>query len=119
MEYGKLTGVVFLDLKKAFDTVDHSIVSNKLRTFNIDNHTILWYKNYLQDRTQCVCYKGKKSDKLPLRTGVPQGSILGPLLFISYINDLSDYIEDCHTSLYADGTALFTTSESHIELMLN
>ena len=118
MDGNKLTGVVFLDLKKAFDTVDHGILLKKLKIYNIDDSSILWFKNYLSDRYQSVKVQGKKSDKRLVSTGVPQGSILGPLLFILYLNDITDYIQECNVSLYADDTALYTSSNSCIDLML-
>ena len=119
MDGGKMTGVVFLDLKKAFDTVNHNILLNKLNTFNIAPETINWFQNYLTGRMQSVKCLGKQSDKLNITCGVPQGSILGPLLFILYINDLGDYLIDSSISLYADDTALYTSGNSQIELMLN
>ena len=90
MEHGRLTGVVFLDLKKAFDTstVDHSIMINKLNKFSIDAHAREWFKNYLSSRKQSVKYHGAQSNPLPITCGVPQGSILSPMMFIMYINDL-------------------------------
>ncbi len=118
MDANKLTGVVFLDLKKAFDTVDHNILLKKLKTFNIVDTSIQWFRNYLTNRYQSVKYRGHKSEKLLVATGVPQGSILGPLLFILYINDLGDYLTDSAVSLYADDTALYASSDSHVDLML-
>ena len=119
MDNGQMTGVVFLDLKKAFDTVNHNILLNKLNTFNLADQSISWFKNYLQDRFQSVKHQGETSSKLPLTCGVPQGSILGPLLFILYINDLSNYLIDSSISLYADDTALYATATTQVELMLN
>ena len=119
MENGKLTGVVFLDLKKAFDTVDHEIMINKLNKYNLDELAKNWFLNYLSGRVQSVKYQGTQSTRLPITCGVPQGSILGPLMFIMYINDLSTYLSDSKVSLYADDTALYTSSSSQIELVLN
>ncbi len=119
MDSGHLTGVVFLDLKKAFDTVNHNILLNKLQSFNIAPIAINWFKNYLEGRVQSVKYQGVKSDREYITCGVPQGSILGPLLFILYINDLGDYLLDSSISLYADDTALYTTASTQVELMLN
>ena len=119
IENGKLTGVVFLDLKKAFDTVDHVILTNKLNTFNLDEKFINWIKNYLTGRKQAVKALGVKSEFLPITCGVPQGSILGPLLFIMYINDLEKYLDESNISLYADDTALYVNGESQIDIMLS
>ena len=119
MEMGKLTGVVFLDLKKAFDTVDHNIMINKLNKFNIDEQAREWFRNYLSGRKQSVKYHGTQSAPLLIQCGVPQGSILGPMMFIMYINDLGKYLTDSKVSLYADDTALYTASTTQIELVLN
>ena len=119
IEANRLTGVIFLDLKKAFDTVDHNILISKLRTFNIKETSLDWFKNYLDSRKQCVKLLNTKSDRKEITCGVPQGSILGPLLFILYINDLEKYLNDCKINLYADDTALYSSSTSYIELMLN
>ena len=119
MDKGMMTGVVFLDLKKAFDTVDHEILLHKLISFNLSVESVLWFKSYLSGRRQSVKSKGIKSDYLPIKCGVPQGSILGPLLFIIYINDLYKYLTECSISLYADDTALYTSAKTQIEIMLN
>ena len=111
--------MVFLDLKKAFDTVDHTILLNKLRTFNLSQESIDWFKSYLSGRLQSVKHQGVKSAYLPVTCGIPQGSILGPLLFILYINDLNTFLTDCQASLYADDTALYTTAKTQIEIKLN
>ncbi len=114
VEENRLTGVIFLELKKAFDTVDHTILINKLRKLNVHEHSLNWFDNYLNNRHQSV-----KSAKKNINCGVPQGSILGPLLFILYINNLEKYLNDCKINLYADDTALYSSSTSYINLMLN
>ncbi len=119
MEHGKLTGVVFLDLKKAFNTVDHDIMINKLHRFNISAYSRAWFKNYLSGMKQSVKYHGVQSNALPITCGVPQGSILGPMMFIMYINDLGSYVYDSKVSLYADDMALYTSSQSQVALVLN
>ena len=110
MDKGWLTGVVFLDLKKAFDTVNHEVLLKKLNMYGFDDQSILWFKDYLSNRVQYAKVNSTISDSRITRCGVPQGSILGPLLFIIYINDLSKYITECHVNLYADDTALYTES---------
>lgn len=100
-------GAVFLDLKKAFDTVNHQIILSKLTYFNFSIETIQWLKSYLTDRKQCVYVDGVKSPYLNSPVGVPQGSILGPILFSLYINDLPDVCPNINVQMYADDAVLF------------
>ena len=81
IENGKYSCGLFLDLSKAFDTVDHNILIHKLQNFGIRGPAIDWFKSYLSDRMQYVSIGGVKSDKTSIKCGVPQGSVLGPLLF--------------------------------------
>ena len=98
MDEGKYTGVVVLDLKKAFNTVDHSILIKKLRMYGLSDNACKWFTSYLRGRTQLTKVNGKVSDTRVMQWGVLQGSILGPLLFIVYINDLSVYLNECRVS---------------------
>ena len=110
--------VVFLDLRKTFNTVDHGILLQKLSKYGLADNAVLWFENYLNSRQQCTKVSGCKSSLLYIKCGVPQGSILGPLLFILYINDLQDYLGDSRINLYADDTALYVTADPYIELIL-
>ena len=98
---------VFLDLKKAFDTVDHSILLNKLYLYGIRGNIHNWFKSYLTNRSQYVEYNNVKSKTEIITHGVPQGSILGPLLFIIYMNDFSRSSELLFSILFADDTSVF------------
>jgi hypothetical protein len=97
--------IIFCDLKKAFDTCDVNVLLGKLRKLGINNIELAWFRSYLSDRSQFVTVNGFNSILLQILTGVPQGSILGPLLFLIYINDLPE-CSDFLSKLFADDTAL-------------
>ena len=109
LDNGKLPIGVFLDLSKAFDTLDHTILLDKLLYYGIKGTELAWFKSYLTDRTQFVSYNGTNSRTLTITTGVPQGSILGPLLFIIYMNDIHNASSKFHAILFADDTNLTST----------
>ena len=98
-----MVGMVLIDLQKAFDTVDHDILREKLKSIGVSS--TMWFESYLSNRKQCVDVGGSRSDFLPVSCGVPQGSILGPLLFLVYVNDMNISLS-CRLSLYADDSAL-------------
>ena len=88
MNQGKVTGALFIDLKKAFDTVNNDLLFQKLESYGITNSALSWFSSYLYDRTQAVCINSTFSDVKNIDIEIPQGSILG-LLFITYVNSLS------------------------------
>ena len=100
---------IFLDLSKAFDTIDHAILLSKLEHYGVDSIPLQLVKNYLTNRKQYVKLNEVNSNLLPINTGVPQGSILGPLLFIIYINDFTRASFIFDFICYADDTTLFST----------
>ncbi len=114
-----LTGAVYLDLHKAVDTVDPEIMLLKLSWVGVRGAALEWFSNYLNERMQKVSNKGVLSDALPKSNGMPQGSILGPLLFILFINDLPKCITNCTISLYADDTVLLFSAKISEEIRVN
>ena len=108
LERGNEVCAVFLDLKKAFDRVPHHPLLEKLRALNINPYVLQWLESYLMHRSQFVVVGGESSAPASVLSGVPQGSVLGPLLFLLYINGVTEVVtSDCALSLYADDNLLF------------
>ena len=103
---GQQTDLVLLDFSKAFDKVNHLKLLHKLESHGVNHSVVLWIKNFLIGRTQKVVLEGECSSEVPVTSGVPQGSVLGPLLFLLYINDLPDTITS-QVRLFADDTAVY------------
>ena len=116
IDRGLVNGILFLDLKKAFDTVGHYLILMKLEYIGIRGYALEWFKSYLVNRFQIVFKNGVLSDKAILRCGVPQGSILGQLLFLIYINDLTTIADNATVRMYADDTNMTFTACSIPEL---
>lgn len=112
IDQGEFTCGIFLDFQKAFDTVNHEILLQKLRYYGVRGLELNWFKSYLSNRSQTVRIKNKLSDSLISSYGVPQGSILGPLLFLIYINDLNKAVKHSEIHHFADDTNLILRNKS-------
>ena len=110
------TLAVFLDLSKAFDTIDHNILLQKLKFYGIRGNAFDWFTSYLSHRVQYVALEDYNSDRYFIKCGVPQGSVLGPLLFLIYINDLPKNLSHCKSILFADDANIFRKSKHLSEL---
>ena len=108
---GKITCAVYLDLSKAFDTVDHDLLLKKLENYGVRGVPLQLFRSYLSNRMQCTNINSILSDLISIELGVPQGSILGPLLFLIYINDLPG-ASPLITKLFADDTCLLFSADS-------
>ena len=118
---GNLIGTVMIDFRKAFDLVSHDILLKKLKLYKCTTDTLSWFYSYLTERKQSVSLNGAISEEQTIVCGVPQGSILGPLLFILFINDLPLYLEESvtNTDMYADDTTIYHISSNQHELELH
>lgn len=104
--------MIFLDFSKAFDSVSHSLLVHKLQSFGLNGLLLNWIQSYLSNRQQRVVIEGNSSPWLPVKSGVPQGSILGPLLFLLYINDMPEIVSSSTLALFADDAKCFRSINS-------
>ena len=116
LDEGNEICVIFLDVRKTFDSVPHIPLLNRLAEIELPPAIIRWIKNSLTDRVQFVAIEGTQSDILPVISGVPQGSVLGPLLFITYINDIAALVsEGSNINMFADDIALYRIIKSPLD----
>ena len=111
IDKGEIVGAVFFDLRKAFDVVDHDLLVQKLSAYKFSDNSLCWIKSYLTDRKQCIIENSAKSSMQTVKSGVPQGSVLGPVLFLLFVNDLPLFITEAYVDIYADDTTVHTASK--------
>ena len=109
---------IFIDLKKAFDTVDHALLVKKLNVYGVRGISNSWLSNYLTNRKQYVYVDGHSSNLLDVSCGVPQGSVLGPILFLIYINDICNVSDSLQYVLFADDTNIFCSENKLVDLQV-
>ena len=120
VDQGKLVGVVFIDLSRAFNTISHSSLLIKLASYGIKGEQLEWFASFMFARKQVVDINGKLSSEEPIFTGVPQGSILDPLLFMLFFNDFVGCLKNAQVIKYADDTAIYVPgTDILIESRLN
>ena len=121
IDRNEVVGAVFLDLRKAFDSINHNLLLHKLHVYGVRGEELLWFQSYLSDRRQRVLAGSVMSSGQPISHGVPQGSVLGPLLFSLFVNEIPNIVKHSKVMLYADDTTIYHAAKvtSRLEAELN
>ena len=112
IDKGEIIGAIFFDLRKAFDVVDYQLLIEKVNSYHFNNYSVNWIRSYLTDRQQCITEKTTRSSFQKVQSGVPQGSVLGPVLFLLFVNDMPLFINEAYVDIYADDSTLHTASKN-------
>jgi len=113
----QMIGIIFLDLKRAFEIVDRSVLIKKLQCYGLRAAVLEWFRCYLGNRSQRVKFNDTLSEPINVNLGVPQGSVLGPLLFLLYINNITEVmIGNCSIRWFADDALIYATGYSRQEI---
>ena len=119
MDNDEVTGLVFIDFRKAFDMIDHELLLKKLSIYGATPSSVAWFKSYLSERKQFISLRKTTSKQLTVKQGVPQGSILGPVLFLLFVNDMPLHVQKSTMDIYADDTTLSLSSNWKTLPLLN
>ena len=115
MDNGGVTVAIFIDFSKAFNSVQHNRLVSKMEALNLDPEVLLWFADYLNNRKQFTFINDTESSVLDVPYGVPQGSVLGPVLYLLYANDIGEIIQKCNVAMYADDTVIYSKSGNYEE----
>ena len=118
MDKDEMTGLIFIDFRKAFDVINHELLLRKLAVYGANTSAVSWFKSYLSERKQFIKLENVTSEQLSRHQGVPQGSILGPVLFLLFVNDMLLHASRSTMDIYADDTTLFPSSNRKYHKLL-